>query len=1157
MFAQEKAVADGAQTGRPSLQPPRTPAASDWERLIYLPYKNLKQVFEKEGSAVFMSYGQFLKMWDKTRLADPRIGAKPPVNAVITEAAYAGTVAGDVGQVEAVLTVQVLGKPWVELPIQFGDAAIGKMTPSDDKILLQATGNGTYALLFPKAGEFKVRLELSTRVRTSPDGRSLEIDCPPSGITTFALTVPTGDQTVEIVPPAVVTPQVGNDKAGDEKTTKIKANLGATKKISARWRPRLSTAPVMEVLTTVHNTLDMRIADGLVHTHATLVYQVLRGQVDQLRIGVPLDHRILDVTSAGLKSWKAVKEEKAQVVTIDLLGSDAKSIAVEVLTERPVPEGAFDLAGIDDAGIYRGIHALGEVRENGIVVVSQSADLSLSVQEQSGLVRIESVEVPEALRRPETQFYKYYTPKVRLQVAVKPVEPRLLVEHRTQLVFRDDELQLVSQLQYTVEKAGVFELRFKLPEKLKIDRVDCEPMKEFQTPEGENLLIVVLREKTLGHIAVTITAHRPLDPSDKESHPLPLCEPLAVARENGVIYVYAPESLEIIADEKGLQGAQPARPEPNTPLQIANTRLASAWSYTRHPEIPVRTERKPTRLTAAVATSINIRQDLTEITTIVNYLVQFAGTDTLRLAVLEQVAADVQIESADPAGSPIKQKSRAEPAEDGWVVWTIVMQREITGRIPIRVRYDLKADQKDKVSLVAVQPVRVLSIPGKTAAAPAVEPAAVSGEITVQKDRSLSVSARTDDGGGDLEPIDVRELTLLPQEGNLAYRYFKQPEKLSAPLKLELTAERHDVQEVVETVVAQALIEAVVTQDKTVTFRCRYRLKTSERQRLELELPKDVEILDTFVAGKRVDLEKDSAKAAMQNRDAFKINVARATPSDEQFVMAIVFRAPFKDNLLKGTGGNVALAFPRLGGAAQQGHAAVAVQQLRTAVWVPKEFALVGTPKDFTAELPTRLDLLAGAVGSTSSTAQLDSWFGDTSSGLFAFTPAGKAYVYSRLGSGDGIDVSYWRTSRFTWWISGTLFVIGLVLAYTSWENRLRIVLLAAFAGAMYALQDDDQVLNGLAAARWGILAMLAFWFIHALNRPKRPVPAPAPVYNPADPTTAVSALAAVIPPPEKAASSWSSGFSLRMEVRSWVVPFRLNTTRAGGLIFKRMRLRW
>src|SRR5262245_41351633 len=120
------------------------PAPSDWERLVYLPYKNLKQVFEKEGAAVFMPYGQFVKMWDKMRSADLRDPAKPPVNAVITDAAYTGTIAGDVARIEAAFTIQVLGKPWVELPVQFGEAAIGKVSSSDDKVLLQATGNGTY-----------------------------------------------------------------------------------------------------------------------------------------------------------------------------------------------------------------------------------------------------------------------------------------------------------------------------------------------------------------------------------------------------------------------------------------------------------------------------------------------------------------------------------------------------------------------------------------------------------------------------------------------------------------------------------------------------------------------------------------------------------------------------------------------------------------------------------------------------------------------------------------------------------------------------------------------------------------------------------------------------------------------------------------------------
>jgi hypothetical protein len=501
--------------------------------------------------------------------------------------------------------------------------------------------------------------------------------------------------------------------------------------------------------------------------------------------------------------------------------------------------------------------------------------------------------------------------------------------------------------------------------------------------------------------------------------------------------------------------------------------------------------------------------------TVINYAVLFAGIDTFRFAVPEAVAGDVQIESADPAGSPVKQKSRADAAQDGWVAWTVVMQRELTGRIPLRVRYDLKPEETNKVAEIAVEPLRVLDAPGKTDAAGAIIPAAVSGEIAVQKDRALSVSAK----GDDLEPIDVRELTLLPQEGNLAYRYFKQPEKLATPFKLSLTATRHEIQEVVETVVSQALVEIVVTEEKVATYRCRYRLKTSERQRLPIELPKDVEILDMFVAGKRVDPEKDAGKAESRDRAAFTVNVARATPSDEPFVVSLVFRAPFDKNPLGGRGGNLKLQLPRFGGEAKPGYPAVPVQQLRTAVWVPKEFTLVGTPKDFTPEQPTRIDLVAGAVGYSLSTAHLDSWFADSSGAAgtgFAFTTAGRAYAYGRLGAADAIEISYWRTNWFTWVISGAVAVIAIVLAYTSWENRLSILLLVAFGCAMYALHDADQTLNGIAAARWGIAAMVAYWLIHALNGPRQK-PAPA-VLVPADPGTAVSSMAAVIPPPAASA---------------------------------------
>ena len=1046
-------------------------ARADWERLIYVPYRNLKTVFEKEGSTVFLPYSRFLPLWEKFQESNGSRSAAPPVNSVITSASYTGRIEKDLAHLDVELTIQVLGKPWVETPIQFGDAAIARMTASDEKVLLQGTGNGGYVLLFPKAGEHKVRFELSTRVRTSPDGRSLEFDCPAAGITSFDLSVPAADQSIDIIPQGVVTATEGG-----ETLTRVKANLGATRKISARWRPRVSTMPVMEVLTSVDNTLDVRIADGLMHTHATLRYQILRGQLDQLRIAVPLDHRILDVTAAGLKSWKATREDEWQLVTVDLLGGDARSVVVDVHTERPLPEGPFIPAGVDDDGAYHGVHALGEVREHGLLVVGQGADLSLSVDHQSGLMRVEAGEVPEAFRRPDYAFYKFYTPKFRLQLSARPIEPRLLVDHRTDLVFREEELQSTSRLQYTVERAGVFELRLTLPAEFIVDRVDCEAMKEFQTPEGSGQLIILLREKTLRPLSVVISGHRPLDATQKEAAPLPLIEPLGVARENGVIAVYAPESLEVIADEKGVKGAQPTRLEPREMIQVPSARLVSSWTYTRRPEIPVRTERKPTRLAVGVATTVDVRQDLTEVTTLLKYNVQFAGIDTFRLAVPEAVADAVQIESTGDAA--IRQKSRAAEATDGWVVWTVVLQREVVGPLVLRVRYDLKPTDEGKGARVSIMPLRALETPGRTEGAPVITTASISGEIVVQKDRQLSLTASAEG----LEPIDVRELTQLPQDGYLAYRYFKQPDQLASRFALDLSAVRNEIQPVVETVISQALVEAVVTEDKSVTYRCRYRLKTSERQRLAIDLPQDVEILDALVAGKRVDLEKGE-NGSSSEWDSFKVNVARSTPSDEPFVLALVFRAPFKDSPLRGRGGNLKLPLPRIGGGQQKSN--VAIQQLRTAIWVPWEYSLVGVPVTFTPDRPTRFDLIHGAVGYDRKTDELEQWFGESGGGLFAFSPAGKAYRFHRLGSPAVLELSYWKTAWFTWTISGALFLVALFLVKTSWENRLTIVLFAAFGAAMYALRDADIVANLIGAARFGLLAMGAYWLIHAITRPR------------------------------------------------------------------------
>jgi hypothetical protein len=132
--------------------------------------------------------------------------------------------------------------------VKFGEAAVGKLTGPAGKILLRGTGEGTYALLLGEPGEHEITLELVARVQTSPDGREFSLDVPPVGITSFEIVVPEADQAIELTPKVAIEPAEAVDGQ-----THIRASLGATGRITARWHPRVSRTPDMELLASVTN----------------------------------------------------------------------------------------------------------------------------------------------------------------------------------------------------------------------------------------------------------------------------------------------------------------------------------------------------------------------------------------------------------------------------------------------------------------------------------------------------------------------------------------------------------------------------------------------------------------------------------------------------------------------------------------------------------------------------------------------------------------------------------------------------------------------------------------------------------------------------------------------------------------------------------------
>ena len=1078
------------------------------ERIIYIPFKDLGRSFENPDSNIVLPYTEYKAMLDAWK-ASQSPNSTP--DAVISTAEYTISIDGELARIQVELNVNVLGKPWVELPVRFGDAAVGKVTGDD--VLLRGIGNGQYALLFSEAGEKTVTLELAVRVHQSPDGQEFSFEVPPVAVTTLDVTVPKSDQSIEVTPKIVeLTPDM--EPEGGDDSTRVRANIGATNKIAIKWHPEASLKPEMNLLASVTNNTLVNVEDGLIHTDTYLDYEILRGSMEQCRIVVPGSHRILDVSaSARIKSWKTIEQDEDQIVEVEFLSAVEKPVRVEIHTERKLAEsGQFEAAGHSDGEAARGIHALDAVRESGQIAVRHTPDFSLTVAEQQGVVRIESSAVNSTLAGENAFTYKFYAPDLNLTFTAKPVEPRLLAGHQILLTFQDDELQLVNTLQYNIERAGIFELKFLVPGDVEIDDVQSPQMKEYNLDEDSGELTVTLLEKTIGAISISIRGHRDLDEQAPQLL-LPLIEPLNVERETGQIYVYAKDAIEVITQQDGLEGVQPL---PANAARRGNVSLNSAWSFTRRPlTIPVRTVRKPTRLSARVGTSIDVQPELTQVKTQLDYIIEYSGVDTFRFEVPEGISDSIQIElePGDKSSAPIKQRTSSDPV-DGWVTWTVVTQREILGRQRFVVRYDVAETEngedaesggdtaEDSAPEVfdLFRPLGIVDDEGNVTT-PLTD---VQGEVVVEKERSLSITANAT--GGDVEQIDLRELKFLPQQGTLAFRYYRAEADDRA--QVNIVQSRHEIQEVVSTVVSRGLVEVVTGEDSEGTYRCRFLVKTTERQRMLVHLPVGLEVLGTFLNDREVNLEKAeilSSESVGENWTPFWVNVARTESSEQQFLLTFQFLWQVNPPLGASTfgRGEMMLPLPIIGGRDSS-----VIQELKVAIWVPEKYALVGDPADFHLQTDNRPgDLIIGELADRE-TDELDNWVSQGlsyPSGVAQFPTEGRVpFVYTNLGGARVIEVQWWNRVKMTLIVSIAIALIGWILLKTSWENKLGMLLVAMFAAALYGLSDSHALSQGIHAARFGILLLLGLWIIHGgfqLVRSLQPTTSNSPALKPSTTT--------------------------------------------------------
>ncbi|MCA9083647.1 MAG: hypothetical protein KDA81_06310 [Planctomycetaceae bacterium] len=1050
---------------------------SQWDRLIYVPFSELQKVFDNQDASAVLPYREYLELL-RNYLQRTNVPSNE-VDAVILKSVVTGKVEKDVAGLQIQMTVRVLKQNgWARLPLSFGDAAVGKVVSSDDdNVLLQGTGDGQYQLMIRGPKDHKIELELLTRVVTSPESRSIHFNSPVAGISELTLTIPEAEQEVEVTPLKILLPV----ESEDNQSTVVRANVGATGQINVTWRPKTSSRPVMDLLATVDNQTSVQIDPGLIQSTAVLEYSVLRGELNDATVLVPAECQVIDVVSSSgrIRSWEAKPGGSThQEIVIEFLTPVTDSVKLEVQTEQRLTGEQVSLIGREEDGQIRGIHAKGVVRESGHLHLKTDSSLVATVITQSGVKRESGASAGKGAPLQSDQSWVFSGQTGLLVLQLKPVEPRLLVDHGTQISLDDDQLRLTSSLNYTVERAGVFQLQLSYPDSLTIDTVQADGMTEFQVDKATGKLTLSLAQKRMGSVRVNITAHQNFDSQGEDVvTEIPSMTPLGIERETGRIDLFAPQFLDVSTVDGETKGLFPTEHQPG--VRSGRLTAVGSWKYSQRPfQLKVRTTPRPAQLAATVLTAADVQPEVIKVHSEITYTILNAGLNTFRLSVPEQLADDIRFRMIS-GGPEIQQRIKGTETIDGRVIWTLILQNEVSGQIKLaaewehRLRRENGSGENESVSL---SPVQVLPPYDENSGRKRrVTLTQTRGEIVLRRHQSLSIEA--EQSGESIEKIDVRETELGSSDGNdLAFRYFSQPADVTVAVR------EHAVHEVVSTVISRAAIEIVTDRQSLAHYRARLLLRTSERQRLRVDLPAGADLQTPLIGTSRTTFEKADDVTPHDGWEAYYLNIGRSSISNESFLITLQFRCPIADEYVlpyEGRGSRQILRLPVIG----DGSGDTVVQETRVALWTPNDVSIIGEPEGWATEGPSRVLLTRPftATNSPQAASEMEQWIGQDSAAS-NFATQGNVTVFRAIGLRSQLQFSWWHRPFLVAVVSGTLLFVGLILRHTTWENRLTILVITALAAAIWSLNDHVEVFQFVSAGSYGLIAVATIWVIGLLS---------------------------------------------------------------------------
>lgn len=599
----------------------------------------------------------------------------------------------------------------------------------------------------------------------------------------------------------------------------------------------------------------------------TIKYTIRDAGVFSFHAQIPPSLRLVDVQGENINNWQV----EGQTLRVDLRAKAENQYELRLEAEADVktPQSA-ELPVITLTNVER---------ERGFVTVSGVPGMRVDVARLDGINQMDVKDLPPEAGQKEEKpdlAFRYIKPGYKLALNITPVAPEIEAVVQSLITVDEKELTMQTQIDYTIRRAGLFQIKVKVPHDLKRQAVEGKDVDDECYDESSEVLTVSLRQKQEGQYSLKLSTQKEITDLLRGLD-VPVIGTIDTKKERGFVALRCKASYRLKRAEGKVKGLDEIDVSELPQPFFSNTAdIALAFKYFSPPwSLSLTAEKVEPRVIAEVFNFVTIGENLMQMSATAKYDILHAGVDTFKLKFPDDVT------NVDIDGENIKRRDQDKKSN----TWTITLQAKKMGQYRLYATFQKKIEKKN--TPLAYTGIQALDVERET------------GFVAVASRADVEVTL-PEKGIENLTPIDEREIPREYMQGItlpilMAFKYIEQP------YVLKLESRTNDPAEVTVAVIESCKLETTVTVEGNMISDFVAYVRNSRQQYMEFVLPEKAEIWHAFVDGQPVTPFQEKRTEGKASVTVTKLPIARAGRSQEAFEVRLRYSTKVKPLWYVGT----------------------------------------------------------------------------------------------------------------------------------------------------------------------------------------------------------------------------------------------------------------